>query len=329
MSARSDRKALAGARVLITGGAGFIATHVIAALVDECEIVVLDNLRRNALGLAPWRRHPNLRVIRGDVLDARTVRRAVDGADYVLHMAAIAGVHTVVHNPASTLQVNLLGTHTVLNALRRRQSLKRFIDFSTSEVYGPHVFRASEQGMTTQGSVYQPRWFYAVSKLASEYLTRSYHIEFGMPTACIRPFNVYGPYQYGEGAVRNFVAAALSNRTLVVHGEGEQIRSWCYVDDMVDAILACLVRTAAVGHHFNVGNPRATTATLELARMVLRLTGSDAPIRFRRIRYPDVEVRVPSIAEAERRLGFRPRVDLEEGLSRTIEWFRTKGRAWL
>ena len=329
MNARGDVKALAGARVVITGGAGFIATHVVGALVEACDLVVLDNLHRNALALAPWRRHRHLRVIRGDVLDPLAVRRVVDGADYVLHMAAIAGVRTVVHSPASTLQVNLLGTHTVLSALRRRRSLKRFIDFSTSEVYGPHVFRASEQGMTTQGSVYQPRWFYAVSKLGSEYLTRAHHIEFGMPTACIRPFNVYGPYQYGEGAVRNFVAAALSDRALVVHGEGEQIRSWCYVDDMVDAILACMVRPAAVGHHFNIGNPRATTATLELARMVLRLSGSAAPIRFRRIRYPDVEVRVPSIAQAEARLHFHPKVELEEGLTRTIEWFRTKGRAWL
>lgn len=326
---RSALSTLSGARVLITGGAGFMGTNVIATLVDHCEIVVLDTLARNALASSPWRRHPNLTVIKGDVRDARVVKKACDGVDYVLHMAAIAGVGTVVRNPASTLDVNLLGTHTVLSALKRRKDVRRFVDFSTSEVYGPHVFGASEHGMTTQGSLYQPRWFYAVSKLASEYLTRAYHVEFGLPTASIRPFNVFGPYQVGEGAVRNFVAAALAGRPLTVHGAGEQIRSWCYVDDMISAILACLVSPKAVGHHFNIGNPRATTATLELARMIVRITASRSPIRFKAIRYPDVEVRVPSIVAAEQRLGFHPQVDLEDGLTRTTVWYRTEGRQWL
>jgi nucleoside-diphosphate-sugar epimerase len=326
---RASSRELTGSRVLITGGAGFIATNVIRALVDSCEIVVLDTMARNALALAPWRHHPHVRVIKGDVRDVRVVRRAAAGADYVLHMAAVAGVGTVVRSPASTFDINLLGTHTVLSVLKGRKNLRRFVDFSTSEVYGPHVFRASEEGMTTQGSIYQPRWFYAVSKLASEYLTRAYHVEHGLPTASIRPFNVYGPYQYGEGAVRNFALAALAGRPLTVHGEGEQIRSWCYVDDMVDAILACLISPQAVGHHFNIGNPRATMATLELARMILRLSGSRSPLRFKKIRYPDVEVRVPSIALAERRLGFQPKVDMEDGLTRTIVWYRTEGRRWV
>jgi nucleoside-diphosphate-sugar epimerase len=320
---RSTLQALGGARVLITGGAGFIATNVIEQLLPVCQVVVLDNRKRNALSFAPFRRDKRLRFLEGDVCDLRTARKAVDGADYVLHMAAIAGVGMVVRHPARTLHVNLLGTHAILSALRRRSPVRRFIDFSTSEVYGPHVFRASEQGMTTQGSVYQPRWFYAVSKLASEYLTRAYHLEFGIPTVCMRPFNVYGPYQYGEGAVRNFIVAALAGRPLVVHGEGEQIRSWCYVSDMVAAILSAMAFPRAVGHHFNIGNPGATTSTLELARMVLRLSESRSPIRPRRIAYPDVEVRVPSIVEAEHRLRFRPQVSLEDGLQRTLAWFRT------
>jgi nucleoside-diphosphate-sugar epimerase len=306
---RTNLAELAGARVLITGGAGFIATNVIEQLLPHCRVVVLDNRRRNALSFAPFRRHKHLTVLAGDVCDPRTVRRAVDGADYVLHMAAIAGVGTVVRHPARTLQVNLLGTHAVLSALRRRKAVRRFIDFSTSEVYGPHVFRA--------------RWFYAVSKLASEYLTRAYHLEFGIPTVCMRPFNVYGPYQYGEGAVRNFILAALAGRPLVVHGEGEQIRSWCYVSDMVAAVLAAMVSPRAVGHHFNIGNPGATTSTLELANMILRLSGSRSRIRLKRIAYPDVEVRVPSIVEAQRRLRYRPQVSLEDGLQRTLAWFRT------
>jgi nucleoside-diphosphate-sugar epimerase len=350
----AGKAALKNARILITGGGGFIATNFIGAVLDQNKVVVLDTLERNSIALAPFRKHKNLTVIQGDVRDLNVVRKAVDGIDYVLHMAAVAGVQTVVNNPVRTFHVNLIGTHNVLSALMRRGKVKRFVDFSTSEVYGPHVFRADEKGMTTQGPVYQPRWFYAVSKLASEFLTRACHLEFGMPTTCIRPFNVYGPYQLGEGAVRNFIFAALTGRPLVVHGEGDQIRSWCYVSDMVEAIIACLTREQAVGGHFNIGNPRATTSILELVPGYLgpgpmgQAPSSEAPpeliealdeylilfvdllrrnqsksrIVFRKINHPDVEVRVPSIKEAERRLGFKPVVDLKEGLSKTINWYR-------
>lgn len=313
---------LAGSRVLITGGAGFIATNVIEAIADHCKITVLDTLTRNALSLAPWGRHKNIRHIVGDVQDQSVVGAAVRDADYILHMAAIAGVQTVVRQPAKTLHINLLGTYNVLRAAQKRGRVKRFVDFSTSEVYGPNVFRADEHGMTTLGSVYQPRWFYAVSKLASEFLTHAYYEEVQLPTACIRPFNVYGAYQTGEGAIRNFVLNALTHRPIVVHGEGEQIRSWCYVSDMVDAVLACLTRDAAVGKHFNIGNPRATTSTLELANMVVRLTESKSRVTLRKIKYPDVEVRVPSIAEARRHLGYKPAIGIEAGLQKAIEWYR-------
>lgn len=320
-----DHSGLDGATLLITGGAGFIGTSVTARIVDTCRVVVLDTFERDSLVRSGLASHPNLTVIKGDVRDLDSVSEAAREADYVLHMAAIAGVGTVVSHPARTLQINLTGTHNVLDVLQRRGGVRRFIDFSTSEVYGPQVFRATETGMTTQGSVYEPRWFYAVSKLASEFLTRGYHIEFGLPAACIRPFNVYGPGQLGEGAVRNFVLRALADEPLVVHGEGEQIRSWCFIDDMVDAALACLTVDAAVGRHFNIGNPRATTSTLELARAVVRLSGSQSEILMQEIAYPDVEVRVPSIKEAEQHLGFDPKIDMEEGLLRTIAWYREQG----
>jgi nucleoside-diphosphate-sugar epimerase len=313
---------LSGARILVTGGAGFIATNLIEALLPASEVVVLDSLERNALALSPARRHNRLRIVKGDVRDQRLMARMVDGADYVVHMAAIAGVTTIVNRPAHALDVNLIGSYTLLSALRKKRGLNRFIDFSTSEVYGPHVFRARESGMTTVGSVYEPRWFYAVGKLAAEFLARAHYLEHGIPAVCIRPFNVYGPYQVGEGAVRNFMSAALAGRPLTVHAQGEQIRSWCYVDDMTRAILLALTKRAAIGQHFNIGNPRATTSTLALAQTVLRLTGSRSMIRYRNIKYPDVEVRVPSIHAAQRYLGYEPRVDLDEGLQLTIDWYR-------
>lgn len=314
---------LKGARLFITGGAGFLATNLIEVLVNDCEIVALDNLRRNSSAYAPWRGHRHFDLVCGDVLDEEAVRICSLGADYILHMAAIAGVNVVVNNPATTLKTNLIGTMNVLEVARKHcLGVRRVVDFSTSEVYGPHVYRAREDGLTSQGPVYEPRWNYAVSKLASEFLAHSYYTEYGVPTCAIRPFNVFGPYQLGEGAIRNFVAWALAGDPLVVHGNGDQVRSWCYVDDMTRAILAVLTRDEAVGHHFNVGNPRATTSTLELARMVIRLTGGESPVVSRAIAYRDVEVRVPSVAFAKERLGWEPQVDLEDGIQRTIDWWR-------
>jgi UDP-glucose 4-epimerase len=309
-------------KVFISGGAGFLAANVIERLIETHEVVVLDTLQRNSLKFAPWSSHPNLTIVKGDVRDAALVERCARGADYVLHMAAIAGVSVVVNNPAMCLTVNIQGTQNVLEAARKVPNLRRLIDFSTSEVYGPNVYRAQEDGATTQGSVYQPRWYYAVSKLASEFLCHAYHSEYGMPTVGIRPFNVYGPYQTGEGCVRNFIHAALQNEPLYVHGDGDQIRSWCYVDDMTRSILKAMTEEGAIGRHINIGNPRATTSTLELAHTVLRLSGSTSEIVFKKIAYPDVEVRVPDVSEMQQNLGVKAEVGLEEGLQRTIDWWR-------
>lgn len=318
------------ARIAITGGSGFLATNLIARLIDHCSIITLDNGHRDALSYAPFAQHPHLTRVRGDVLDPDAVMTVVRDADIVLHMAAIAGVGTVVSEPTRTLKTNMFGTAIVLDAIREQHHPPmRFIDFSTSEVYGPHVYRASEKGMTTQGSVYEPRWNYAVSKLASEYLTSAYHREYGLPTVCIRPFNVYGGYQVGEGCIRNFIVQALKGLPLQVHGMGDQIRSWCHVDDFTDGLLMAMTREEAIGKHFNLGNPRATTSTFELARMVIRLTESPSTVDLHPIDYPDVEVRVPSIDRAMADLHFFPRVDLEEGLQRTIRWYEAQPCALL
>lgn len=317
---------LKGADILITGGAGFLSSNVIEAVIDGCRVTVLDTFERDCIANLPpeTRFHPNLTVINGSVTDASLVESLIPQATHVLHMAAIAGVSTVVRRPAHTFETNLFGTHTVLEAIRRKgHHVKRFIDFSTSEVYGPHVYRAKEDGQTTQGSLYHPRWYYAVSKLASEFLTHAYHTEYGLPTVGIRPFNIYGKYQLGEGCVRNYVEAALRGEPLTVHWDGAQIRSWCYVDDMTRAILAALTEPQAIGEHFNVGNPRATASTLGLAEMVLRLSGSESCIEFKDILYPDVEVRVPDTTALAYRLNVRAEVGLEDGLQRTIDWWRT------
>jgi UDP-glucose 4-epimerase len=155
-------------------------------------------------------------------------------------------------------------------------------------------------------------------------MTHAYHDEFGLPTVTVRPFNVYGPGQIGGGAIRAFIEAALAGRDLTIHGDGSQIRAWCYIDDMVDALLLCLERPEAVGETFNVGNARSTVTILDLAERVKRLTGCPSEILFRPITYSDVEIRIPNVDKARELLGFEAKVDLDEGLARTIAWYRER-----
>src|SRR6476646_5823289 len=257
--------ALAGKRVLITGGAGFIGTTLAGRLVDRNEVVALDNLHRDALGGSDLLEHPNFRFHEADVLDMDTLRALAQGATHFVHAAAIAGVATVIESPVRTMRVNVLGT---------ADTLERFVDFSTSEVFGQQAINVEEGHVTTTGSVGEARWTYAVSKLAGEHMTHAYHDELGLPTVTVRPFNVYGPGQIGGGAIRAYVEDALAGRDLTIHGDGSQIRAWCYIDDMVEALLLCLECPEAVGETFNVGNARSTVTILELAERIKRLSGA-------------------------------------------------------
>jgi len=315
---------LEDAHLLLTGGAGFIGTALCKVLLPNNRVRVLDNLRRNGLEGAGLVDHPNLELVVGDVRDAAAVEAATEGIDYVIHMASIAGVDTVMKNPVTTMDVSLRGTMNVLEAARKAGGVRRLIDFSTSEVFGSYAFRVREADVTSLGAVGEARWTYAVSKLATEHLAHNYWKQYELPTCSIRPFNIYGPGQIGEGAVHAFVVRALAGDPITIHNEGDQIRSWCYIDDIVDGILLCLTKVDAIGHAFNVGNPRSTVTIYQLAQLVRRLAGSDSEIRFMKWDFPDVELRIPDVKKAERLLGYRARVDLEDGLSRTIEWYRQR-----
>lgn len=313
-----------GQRVLLTGGAGFIGTSLVRRLCASNECVVFDLLRRNALTPAGLDRHPNVRLVEGDVRDAAALAKAMEGCQYVVHLASIAGVDTVLKNPVPTMEIALEGTMHALRAARDQGGVKRFVDFSTSEVFGRYAFRVGEGDVTTVGAVGEARWTYAVSKLATEHLAHCYHKQYGLPTVSIRPFNIFGPGQVGEGAVHAFVVRALKGETITIHNQGDQIRSWCYIDDIVDGILLTLERDEAVGHSFNIGNPRATVTIYQLARTVVRLADSRSEIRFVEWPFPDVELRIPDIDKAQKLLGYKPRVELEDGLMRTIVWYREK-----
>jgi nucleoside-diphosphate-sugar epimerase len=326
-------KALAGSTVAITGGAGFIGSTLARRLLerDDIEVVLFDNLHRDAVTQTDLLDHPNIRLVQGDVRDEAAVARALDGAQYILHMASIAGVDTVMNNPVLTMLVSMQGTMNVLKIAQRMcergDDIKRVIDFSTSEVFGRYAFRVTEGDATLLGAVGEARWTYAVSKLATEHLCWNYHKQYGMKTVSIRPFNIYGPRQVGAGAIHHFIRRAIAGQPLRVHNDGSQIRSWCYIDDIIKGLMLVLTRDAAIGQSFNIGTPRSTVTIHQLARDIVRLANSSSAIEHVLWDHPDVELRVPDIGKARELLGFSPQVDLEEGLQRTIAWYREQMQA--
>ncbi|HAN32467.1 MAG TPA: epimerase [Myxococcales bacterium] len=321
-------KQLSGQTVAITGGAGFIGSTLARRLSDDptIEVVLFDNLHRDAVTASDLLSRDNVRLVRGDVRDKGALMGALAGAQHIIHMASIAGVDTVMNNPVLTMQVSMLGTMNVLEIAQSLMSaghdIKRVVDFSTSEVFGRYAFRVTEGDATALGAVGEARWTYAVSKLATEHLCHNYFKQYDMPTVSIRPFNIYGPRQVGTGAIHHFIRKALADEALTVHNDGSQIRSWCYIDDIVDGILLVLTRPEAIGQSFNIGTPRSTVTIHQLANDIIRLSGSSSEVSHVRWDHPDVELRVPDISKARTLLDFNPRVDLQEGLKRTIAWYR-------
>jgi nucleoside-diphosphate-sugar epimerase len=285
---------------------------------------LFDNFRRNSLRWAPLlARDQNVTQISGDVLDVSSLEEALRGVDTVIHLAAIAGVSSYYNESLLTLRVNILGTVNVLEAAVKNK-VKRFIHFSTSEVFGPDALWVQETSPLAIGPVSDRRWVYATSKLAGEHFALRYAEEHHFGATVVRPFNIYGPRQAGEGAIGNFCRAAITGQSLTVYGEGSAIRAWCYVSDLVDGVATMLHTPDSAGQVFNLGNPREVETTLGLARRIAAIVPS-VTIRMQDMERAEVRARVPSIDRARKMLGFEPKVDLEQGLRSTLEWFRQAG----
>lgn len=308
--------------IFITGGAGFIANTLIKYYVDNNKIVVYDNFRRDTLTGSGLCDHPNLKIIKGDVLDFDLLVKSMQGADIVVHAAGIAGIDTVIKNPVITMRVNMIGTANALEAARVNGVKDRFIDFSTSEVFGSMAFRSSENDVTVAGSAGEARWTYAVSKLAGEHLAYAYYSQYKLPVVTVRPFNIYGPGQTGEGAIQVFIKRALQNQDIKIDGDGNQIRAWCYVDDFVDCLIRCIENPKAIGESFNLGNARAVITILGLAQTVCRVLNSNSKIVFEPPLSADIAIRIPSVEKTREILGFKAKVDLEEGVLNTAKWMK-------
>ena len=311
-------------KIFITGGAGFIANTLIKHYISNNKIVVYDNFHRDTLTSSGLLSHPNITVIKGDVLDYNFLATTMKGADIVIHAAGIAGIDTVIKDPVKTMRVNMIGTANALEAALVNNIKDRFIDFSTSEVFGSMAFKSSESDQTVAGSAGEARWTYAVSKLAGEHLSHAYFQKHKLPVVTVRPFNVYGPGQTGEGAIQIFIKKALKNERIHIDGDGSQIRAWCYVDDFVDCLIKCIENPEAIGHSFNIGNARAVITILGLAQTVCRVLKSESEIVFDPPLSADIAIRIPSVEKTRELLGFKAKVDLEEGIINASEWIKNE-----
>jgi len=309
--------------IFITGGAGFIANTLIKNYIDDNKIIVYDNFHRDTLTNSGLATHKNIKIVKGDVLDFSFLNESMKGSDIVVHAAGIAGIDTVIKDPVKTMRVNMIGTANALEAACNNNVKDRFIDFSTSEIFGSMAYKSSEGDNTVAGSAGEARWVYAVSKLAGEHLALAYYKQHGLPIVTVRPFNVYGPGQTGEGALQVFIKKALKNEDIFINGDGTQIRAWCYVSDFVDCLMLCLEKEDAIGHSFNLGNARAIMTTLGLAQTICRVLGSTSKISHRPPLSADIELRIPSVEKAETILGFKAKIDLEEGIRKTADWFKS------
>lgn len=313
-----------GKNIFITGGAGFIANTLIRNLVEDNKIVVYDNFHRDTLSSSAYANHPNIKIIKGDVLDFPLLAESMKGSNIIVHAAGIAGIDTVIQDPVKTMRVNMIGTANALEAAHQAGGIERLVDFSTSEVFGSMAFRSSEDDQAVAGKTGEARWTYAVSKLAGEHLAHAYHKKYNLPIVTVRPFNVYGPGQTGEGALQIFIKKALAGETIYIDGDGNQIRAWCYVDDFVDCLFRCLENPNAIGHSFNIGNARAVITILGLAQTVCRVLNSNSKIEFRPPLSADIALRIPSVDKAQEILGFKAKVDLDEGILKTSEYFKNE-----
>jgi UDP-glucose 4-epimerase len=314
--------AIKNKKIFITGGAGFIGSKLAGELCNNNSIMLFDNLARNTIRFTNLLDHQNISLIEGNILDLEALQRAMKGADIVVHAAAIAGIDTVIKDPVKTMEVNMIGTANVLKSASENNVSSRVLEFSTSEIFGSMAYRVTEDMNTVAGSAGEARWVYAVSKLAGEHLANAYYKQHGLPTVTVRPFNIYGPGQTGEGALQIFIRNALKNEDISIFGDGTQIRAWCYIDDMVECLLLAMEDEKAIGQAFNIGNSRAVTTIYGLAETVCRVLDSSSKIIFKDPLSADIELRIPETQKAYKLLGFKARVDLEEGIKRTAEWYK-------
>ena len=305
-------------RILVTGAAGFLGSHLTDRLLAEGHSVVgMDNfLTGHPDNIAHLIGNPRFQFIQHDVTNFVYVDGVLDG---VFHFASPASPIDYLEKPIQTLKVGSLGTHKTLGLAKAKQA--RFLLASTSEVYGDPKIHPQPESYWGHVNPIGPRGVYDEAKRFAEAMTMAYHRYHGVETRIVRIFNTYGPrMRPNDGrVVSNFIVQALRGEPLTIYGDGSQTRSFCFVSDLVDGIYRLFQRGQS--DPVNIGNPGEFTVR-QLAERVIELTGSSSPIVVRPLPEDDPKVRKPDIARARERLGWEPKVQLDEGLRRTIEYFK-------
>jgi UDP-glucose 4-epimerase len=317
-------------RVLITGGAGFIGSHLAETLLElGHEVFVIDNLWTGKLAnLRRVQNNENLHLVIDTILNESVMNELIFKVDHIYHMAAAVGVRKIMDHPVETLDINVKGTETVLRLANRFK--KKVLIASTSEIYGKHVEHTlSEDDNRVMGTVKKRRWAYACSKTLDEFLALAYFDEKKLPVVVTRLFNTVGPRQTGQyGMVLpNFVQSALLGKPITVFGDGTQSRSFTHVKDVVDALTKLMAEPKAEGDVFNVGNDHEITIK-ELAFKVKEMAGSDSEIEYIPYEkaygpgFEDMERRCPNVDKIKKLIGFTPTLDLEAMIQSVIDYFK-------
>jgi dTDP-glucose 4,6-dehydratase len=306
-------------RIVITGAAGFIGSHLSEALLDRGHSVVgIDNLLTGDTANIAHLAGRDFVFVKHDVTNYINVEGAVD---VVLHWASPASPIDYLELPIPTLKVGALGTHKALGLAKAKHA--RFVIASTSEVYGDPLEHPQKESYWGNVNPIGPRGVYDEAKRFAEAMTTAYHRYHGLDAKIVRIFNTYGPrMRLRDGrAVPAFMSQALTGEDVTIFGTGQQTRSFCYVTDLVDGIIRLM--ESNINEPVNIGNPQEMTIE-QIARMIIKLTGSKSNLVYRPLPEDDPKVRQPDITRARTLLGWEPKIGLEEGLTRTLDYFRTK-----
>ncbi len=311
-------------KILIIGGAGFIGTAITSQLYKKNKVVVADvcDFAKSSLNLAGLDTVDSIQKLCVDALDKEAVLSLGDDFDYIIHATAILGIHKVVEHSVATIDTNYTSCKYALELARKQKNLKKFLSFSTSEVYGRNIAGAEEDNDLSVGPAYEARWCYAASKIVCEHLIAGYTREYGVPSVIIRPFNVFGENRVGSNAMSTFLFKAMLNESITIDGDGSQVRAWCHIGDFVQGVISAL-ECDTNGESYNIGNPDNVISILDLANMVKEIVGSESEIIVSNVYVPDVKNRTLSVDKAKEQLGYAPKIDLKEGIQRMYEWAKT------
>lgn len=311
--------------VLVAGGAGFIGTHLCKNLLsDDFRVICVDNLiTGDKSNISQLLDNPNFHFIEQDIIEPLEIDEKID---FIFHLASPASPNkkspkSYINHPIETLLANSQGTHQLLELAKQKQS--KFLFASTSEVYGdPKISPQAEDyfGNVNPNGV---RSVYDESKRFGEAITMAYFRKFNLDARIIRIFNTYGPLmQKDDGrVVSNFINQAIKNQPLTIYGDGKHTRSFCFVDDMVDGVKAAMFTKDTTGEVINLGNPNEK-AILELAEIIKKISGSSSEVTFESLPEDDPKIRRPDISKAKKLLDWEPKVGIEEGLEKTIQYFK-------